>query len=58
MLVAQSLGEYGAASVLSQLAANAESGAEWLQRSLQEDRTVWIVAAVCLVICMWLFRRR
>lgn len=58
MLIAQSLGEYGAGSVIAQLATNAESGAAWLQRSFQEDRTVWIAAAVCLVLGMWIFRRR
>ena len=58
MLVAQSLGEYGAGSVIAQLGTNLESSVAWLQRSVQEDRPVWIAAAVCLVLGLWIFRRR
>jgi ABC-type molybdate transport system permease subunit len=58
MLFAQSLGEYGAGGIVAQIGTTIESAARWLQRSLQEDRAAWIVAALCVVLGMWLFRRR
>ncbi|HVH25506.1 MAG TPA: hypothetical protein VM818_02060 [Vicinamibacterales bacterium] len=58
MLLAQSLGEYGAASdLVSRFARLFDSGAQWIGSSLTEDRPFWIAAAVCLLIGLWLFRR-
>lgn len=59
MIFAQSLGEYGGSSgVLAQLFGVFESGTQWVELSLREDRTIWIAAGICLVLGLWLFRRR
>ena len=58
MIFAQSLGEYGGSSgLMAQLIRTVESGTQWVQLSLREDRPVWIGAAVCLVFVLWLSRR-
>jgi hypothetical protein len=58
MIFAQSLGEYGVAGgVLGQFASGVESGAQWIEMSLREDRVIWIAAALCLVLGLWLTRR-
>jgi hypothetical protein len=58
-VLAQSLGEYGAAGgLLDRFAATVSSGTQWMQTSFQQSPTVWIAAAVCLVIVVWLFRGR
>lgn len=59
VILAQSLGEYGGSSGLLARAIHAlEAGMNWVQLSLREDRPVWIGAAVCVVLGLWLFRRR
>ena len=59
MLLAQSLGEYGGAgSIITQVASSVESGAQWVQLSLRDNPGAWIGAAVCIVVVVWLFRRR
>jgi hypothetical protein len=59
MIFAQSLGEYGVTGgVIGQFARGVESGAEWIQLSLREDRAIWIAAGLCLVLGLWLTRRR
>jgi hypothetical protein len=56
---AQSIGEYGGASgVLAQVVRTLESAAQWVELSFREDRPIWIAAGVCLVIGLWVFRRR
>jgi len=59
MLFAQSLGEYGAlGDVVARITTTFESVSQWVQGSLREDTTAWIVAAVVVVGVVWLFRRR
>jgi hypothetical protein len=59
MLLAQSLGEYGAlGSMAARIVASFDSAAHWVQTSVREDRTTWIAAACVLVALWWLFRRR
>jgi hypothetical protein len=58
MLLAQSLGEYGGGNVIGRLLGVFDAAVQWLQTSLQEDRTAWIVGVVCIVIVWFLFRRR
>lgn len=58
MIFAQSLGEYGVAGgVIGEFARGVESGAQWIELSLRDDRAIWIIAAVCLVLGLWLTRR-
>lgn len=59
-IFAQSLGEYagGSGGLAAEFASAFRSGANWLQLSLREDRHLWIAAAVCLVLGLWVFRRR
>ena len=58
MIFAQSLGEYGVAGgVIGEVARGVESGAQWIELSLREDPAIWIIAAVCLVLGLWLTRR-
>jgi hypothetical protein len=58
MIFAQSLGEYGVSSgVIAQFFHAVESGTQWLQISLREDRPIWIAAGICLVLGLWLTRR-
>jgi hypothetical protein len=58
MIFAQSLGEYGVAGgAVAQLARGVESGAQWIQLSLSEDRAIWIVAGLCLVLGLWATRK-
>jgi hypothetical protein len=59
MLLAQSLGEYGAlGSMVARLVAGLDSTAQWVQTSVREERTAWIVAGCVLVALWWAFRRR
>jgi hypothetical protein len=59
MLLAQSFGEYGGSSgVGARLIRAFESAAQWIELSLREDRSAWIAGVVCVVIALWLFRRR
>jgi len=58
MLLAQSFGEYGGGGLLARFATLVESAAQWIQLSFRENRSVWIAAAVCVAIVLWLFRRR
>jgi hypothetical protein len=60
VLFAQSLGEYagGGGGIASGLASSAQNGARWLQLTLREDRSLWIGAALCLVMVLWFSRRR
>jgi hypothetical protein len=59
MLLAQSFGEYGGSSgVGARLIRAFESAAQWIELSLREDRSAWIAGVVCVVIVLWLFRRR
>jgi len=51
----QNLGEYGA---LSGLSGGLQSAANWVETSLDQDRGVWIGAAVLIVIVLFLFRKR
>ena len=51
----QNLGEYGA---LSGIGAGFQSAAEWVGNSLDQDRGVWIGAAVVVVILLFVFRKR
>jgi hypothetical protein len=58
MILAQALGEYGAASdLVARFARVFDSGAQWVGLSLREDRPFWIAAAVFVVVVAWLFRR-
>lgn len=58
MIFAQSLGEYGGSSgVLARLVGIFESGTQWVELSLREDRAIWITAGICLVLGLWLSRR-
>jgi hypothetical protein len=58
-LFAQSLGEYGAGSgIAASVASSIQDGAHWLELSLKEDRGMWIAGAICVVLGVWLFRRR
>jgi hypothetical protein len=61
LLGLQSLGEYAGASgggLGAELASSVQNTARWVQMSLREDRSLWIAAAVCLVLSTWVFRRR
>lgn len=59
MLFAQSLGEYaGGSGLAARLASAVETGVDWLELSLREDRSLWIAAVVCLVLALLVFRRR
>ena len=60
MLIAQSLGEYGGAGggIAEGIASSVRNGSYWLQNSWREDRSLWIGAVVCVLLGMWLFRRR
>jgi hypothetical protein len=51
----QNLGEYGG---LAGLGAGFQSAADWVGNSLQQDRSVWIGAAVVVVILLFAFRKR
>ncbi len=42
---------------MAQLVRAVESGTQWVQLSLREDRTVWIGVGICFVLGLWLFRR-
>jgi hypothetical protein len=57
---AQSLGEYagGGGGIAAVMASAVRDTSNWLQLSLREDRHLWIGAVVCLVLAMWVFRRR
>ena len=59
-LFAQSLGEYagGGGGIAGGLASSVQSGFRWLELSFREDQHLWIGAAVCLVLGLWVFRRR
>jgi hypothetical protein len=58
MIFAQSLGEYGVISgVIAQFVRAVESGTQWIQLSLREDRAIWIAAGICLVLGLWLTRK-
>jgi hypothetical protein len=60
MLIAQSLGEYGGAGggIAAGLASTVTNGINWVELSLREDRNLWIAAVVCVLLGMWLFKRR
>jgi len=59
MLLAQSLGEYGGlGSMVASLVSAVDSAALWVQTSVGENPTTWIVAGCILVGLGWLFRRR
>ena len=51
----QNLGEYGA---LSGLSGGLQSAANWVETSFDQDRGVWLGAAVLIVILLFVFRRR
>jgi hypothetical protein len=51
----QNLGEYGA---LSGISGTLQSAANWVESSLDQDRSVWIGAAVVIVILLFVFRKR
>jgi hypothetical protein len=51
----QNLGEYGG---LSGVGAGLQSAADWLGNSLDQDRGVWIGAAVVIAILLFVFRKR
>ncbi len=51
----QNLGEYGA---LAGLSAGLQSGVNWVETSLDQNRGVWIGAAVAIVILLFVFRKR
>jgi hypothetical protein len=58
MIFAQSLGEYGAASMIARVATTFESAAQWVQLSVRDEPAMWIGGTVCLAIVVWLARRR
>ena len=60
MLIAQSLGEYGGGGggIASGIATSVQNGSRWLEMSLREDRTLWITAAVCVALFLFMTRRR
>jgi hypothetical protein len=58
MLIAQSFGEYGGGGLLARAATLVESAIQWVELSFRENRSLWIAAAVCMAIVLWLFRRR
>ena len=58
MIFAQSLARTGVAgAVIGQFARAVESGAQWIELSLKNDRAIWVAAALCLVLGLWLTRR-
>jgi len=58
MLVAQSLGEYGSlGTLISRVAATFDSTTQLLQENFRQHRAVWI-AALCLFVAFWIFRKR
>ena len=50
----QNLGEYGA---LSGISACVQSAVDWVGNSLDQDRGIWIGAAVIVVVVLFVFRR-
>jgi hypothetical protein len=58
MIIAQSMGEYGAASMLSSVVTTIESGVATIQASMIADQREWIGAGIVLVVVYALFRRR
>lgn len=60
MLIGQSLGEYGGGGggIASGIATSVQNGARWLELSLREDRTLWIAAAVCVLLFLVVSGRR
>ena len=55
MLIAQTMAEYGA---MASVASAIESGALWVQTSLDHDRGTWIAVGVGIIVVWFLFRRR
>lgn len=51
----QNLGEYGG---LAGIGGTLQSAANWVETSLDQDRGVWIGAAVVIVILLFVFRRK
>lgn len=61
ILLAQSLGQYGGASgggIADAVTSSVQNAAVWVQLSLRGDRSLWIGGVVCLLLGMWVFRRR
>jgi hypothetical protein len=58
VLVAQSIGEYGGASVITTLVTSVQSAASWIQTSLIYDRPQWIVAAILVLVLVVFVKRR
>ena len=58
MLVAQSLGEYGAlGSMIARIASTFDSTTALLGESFHQHRTMWI-AALCVLAAFFIFRKR
>jgi hypothetical protein len=51
----QNIGEYGG---LAGAGSGLQSATDWIANSLDQDRGVWIGAAVVIVILLFLFRRK
>ena len=49
MLIAQTMGEYGG---LAGVGAAAQSAADWVEISLQQDRAVWIGVAIAFALLL------
>jgi hypothetical protein len=52
----QNIGEYG--GLAGGLGGGIQSAVDWVEMSLQQDRGVWIGAAVLVVVLLFVFRRR
>jgi hypothetical protein len=58
MLLAQSLGEYGAGNAITQVVNVVGGGVQWVQTSLHDNPGTWIAITICAVLGVWLTRRR
>lgn len=60
MVRAQAMGEYGGAGggILDRAVEAVSATGNWVATSVTQDRPVWIFGGVCLLIGLWLFRRR
>jgi hypothetical protein len=56
MVLAQSLGEYGAGNIIGQVVGAIGGGVQAVQTSVGEHPVIWV--AVCAVVALLVFRRR
>lgn len=58
MFIAQSMGEYAGSRIIDRAIEIVSSSWRWMEESLARDTPMWMAAGACLLIGMWLFRRR